>query len=131
MKKISLLLVLALVFSSCTKRGLTPEGPTDVKIRNITTVAFTDVFVDTGEGSHNYGDIAPGDTSVYYRFEKAYMTGPEVTLLINGIEYSTGTKDFTFATYIGPDKVIFEVFVKNDAQKLLETKTIIIEPIEE
>jgi len=129
MRKIVLLLVLSLTLSACSKKGLTPEGPTDVRIRNITDQGFTNVNVDTGGGTHNFGDIAAGGESEYFRFEKAYPDA-EVTLLIGGEEYTTGEQDYTYATYIGPDKITYVVYVSNPTLKELEVDIILDGPID-
>ena len=86
--KASLVLIgIMLIAFSCTKPNHTPEGPTDVRIRNVTDQDFTDVFVDTGGGSYNYGNIASGTETGYHRFDKAYPDA-EISVLIEGEEYT-------------------------------------------
>lgn len=111
MRKLTFLLIaLVLVAAGCKKENLTPEGPTDVRIKNVTgDVVFENVIVDTGRGEFNYGSIAAGTVSDYHRFEVSYPE-IEVTLTIDDMVYTTGEVDNTFATYIGPDKVTYEVY---------------------
>ncbi|MDT8401711.1 MAG: hypothetical protein RQ743_08455 [Bacteroidales bacterium] len=125
-----ILLSIALITFSCTKPNHTPEGPTDVRIRNITDRDFSNVLVDTGGGNYNYGNLASGNETGYHRFEKAYPDA-EVTVMINGEAYTTGEQDYTFATYIGPDKVIYEVYILNPEQKRLAVDIILEGPIED
>lgn len=128
MRSYLVFLIILFLLASCTKPNRTPEGPTDVRIRNITDQDFTNVIVDTGGGEHNYGDIAAGGQTDYFRFEKAYPDA-EITVLIGGEVYSTGEQDYTYATYIGPDKVTYAVYISNPAQKKLEADIILDGPI--
>jgi len=110
MKKSLLIFISLVMVMACSKENITPEGPTDVRIKNVTgDVAFTNVIVDTGRGEFNYGDIAAGTASDYHRFEVSYPD-IEVTLTINGMVYTNGEQDNTYAAYIGPDKVSYEVY---------------------
>ncbi len=118
------------LLASCTKPNHTPEGPTDVRIRNITDQDFNNVIVDTGGGNHNYGDIPSGSVTPYHRFDKAYPDA-EVTVFINGEEYTTEEQDYTYATYIGPDKITYEVYISNPTLRILEVDVIIEEPIDD
>jgi len=57
MKKSLLIFISLVMVMACSKENITPEGPTDVRIKNVTgDVAFTNVIVDTGRGEFNYGD---------------------------------------------------------------------------
>ena len=110
MKKLTLLIALVLVVAACKKENLTPEGPTDVRIKNVTgDVVFENVIVDTGRGDFNYGNIDAGAVSEYHRFEVSYPD-IQVTLTIDGMQYTNGVVDNTYSTYIGPDKVTYEVY---------------------
>jgi len=130
MKSFVALLSIILLVASCTKPNHTPEGPTDVRIRNITDQDFNNVIVDTGGGNHNYGDIPSGTVTDYHRFEKAYPDA-EITVMIGGEEYSTGKQDYTYATYIGPDKITYEVYISNPELRKLEVDVIIEAPIDD
>jgi len=123
-------LSIALLTFSCTKPNHTPEGPTDIRIRNITDQDFSNVIVDTGGGNYNYGNIASGAETDYHRFDKAYPDA-EITVMINGEEYSTGEQDYTYATYIGPDKATYEVYISSPELKKLAVDIILDGPIDE
>lgn len=110
MKKLTLLLALILALAGCKKENIAPEGPTDVRIKNVTgDVVFENVIVDTGRGEFNYGNIEAGAVSEYHRFEVSYPT-IEVSLTIDGVQYTNGEIDNTYSTYIGTDKVTYEVY---------------------
>ncbi len=109
MKKITILITLILAMAGCSKEKITPEGPTDVRIRNLSDVEFTNVIVETGKGEYNYGTIASRSDSEYHRFEISY-NNIEVTATIDGMVYTNGEQDHTFDVYIGPDKVSYEVY---------------------
>lgn len=108
MKKLSLLLISLVFVLGCTKENPTPEGPTDVRIKNISNVIYTNVIVRTGEEEFNFGNIDAGTVSAYHRFEVSYPD-IEVSLSIDGNVYTNGEQNNTYATYIGPDKVTYEV----------------------
>lgn len=110
MKKLTILIALVLAIAGCSKEKITPEGPTDVRIKNVTgDVVFENVIVDTGKGEFNFGNIDASTVSDYHRFEISYPE-IEVSLTINGMAYTNGEPDNTYATYIGPDKVTYEVY---------------------
>jgi len=130
MRSIIALLSITLVVASCTKPNHTPEGPTDVRIRNITDQDFSNVIVDTGGGNYNYGNIPAGTETDYHRFDKAYPDA-EITVMINGEEYTTGEQDYTYATYIGPDKITYVVYISNPGLKKLDVDVILEGPIDD
>ncbi len=130
MRSIIALLSITLLVVSCTKPNHTPEGPTDVRIRNITDQDFNNVIVDTGGGNYNYGNIPAGTETDYHRFDKAYPDA-EITVMINGEEYTTGEQDYTYATYIGPDKITYVVYISNPALKKLDVDVILEGPIDD
>ncbi len=119
-----------LLLVSCEKPNKTPEGPTDVRIRNITDQNFTNLIVDTGGGEYNYGDLTSGEDTDYHRFDKAYPDA-EITATINGEVYTTGEQDYTYAHYIGPDKITYVVYISNPELRLLDVNIIIEAPIDD
>ncbi len=130
MRNITVLACIMTIMVSCEKPNRTPEGPTDVRIKNLTDQIFTDVNVDTGGGEHNYGNIEAGGISEYFRFDKAYPDA-EITAIIDGELYSSGEKDYTYATYIGPDKITYEVYILNHDLKILEVDVVLEGPIDQ
>lgn len=135
MKKIFLLLIIVLCVSSCKKKEFSPEGPTDIRIKNISDQTFTNVIVNTTnvEGEEfNYGSIAPGAYSDYYRFPKAYNKA-EITLTINHTDptingtYTTGPVDNTYQAYLTPVKATYEVWISSTSDKKIEIFDVILE----
>ena len=73
-----LLLVAIIMLSSCKKRDITPEGPTDVRVFNQTGQIMTEVTVTTTDNPdytkriHSFGTVAAGAYSDYFRFDIAF-----------------------------------------------------------
>jgi hypothetical protein len=133
MKKVLYIFLIALVLVSCKKTKFSPEGPTDVRVRNLQSdYTFTDVIVKTAGGRDstgnikNLGSIAPGQVSQYKRFAIAFYRA-EISAKINGETYSTGPISSTYWTYIGQDKITYEVYIKQVGTKLLEISNFIPE----
>jgi hypothetical protein len=124
MKKLFIISILFLSLLSCKKKGNTPEGPTDVRIKNLSDLTFRNVTVSTSEitdDSYTYGNITNGEISDYFRFSKAYPKAEiSADIDINGtlVNFSTGAVDYTYMQYLGPQKVTYEVFISsmNDHQ---------------
>ncbi len=121
---------------ACKKKGFSPEGPTDVRIRNISDLVFTEVIVSTSEKTEDVdtlGNIVAGGVSAYSRFLKAYPKA-EISAKINIsgslVKFSTGKVDYTYMQYIGQDKITFEVYISNlDKRELTISKVIPEEPL--
>ncbi len=64
--------------------------------------------------------------SDYYRFEKAYPKA-EISAEINGILFSTGPVSVTYMTYLGQDRITYEVDVSNMNNKELKINNVIHE----
>lgn len=75
MKKLVVISLLLLSVLACKKTKFSPEGPTDVRIRNLSDLTFQEVIVSTSEKTGDIdtlGTIANSATSDYFRFQKAY-----------------------------------------------------------
>jgi len=126
MKKIIIISLFLLSVIGCKKKEFSPEGPTDVRVRNLSTLSFEEVIVRTSEKPEDIdtlGTITNSSTSDYFRFKKAY-TKAEISAKINIggslVKFSTGTIDFTYLTYIGQDRITFEVYISNlDKRELI------------
>ena len=129
MKRVILVATLTLVIFACKKQEIEPLGPTDVRIRNITDKTFENVIVNTSGGENNFGTIPSGTFSSYYRYEKTYPH-IDISLTIEGVEYSTPKADYTYQNYIGQVKCTYEVFISDVSQKLLDTKFVYDSPLE-
>jgi hypothetical protein len=126
MYKTLLLLLLMLATVACKKEKFSPEGPTDVRVKNLSDTRFTEVIVNTSGGIDTLGDIAPGAFSEYFRFEKAFPKA-EISALIEGDLHSTGQVDYNGMTYIGQAKITYEVIILNPAQKTLKISNCLLD----
>ncbi len=136
MKKLLIISLLLLSVLACKKKGFSPEGPTDVRIRNISDLVFTEVIVSTSEKTEDVdtlGNIDAGGVSAYSRFLKAYVMA-EISAKINIsgslVKFSTGPVDYTYMQYLGQDKITYEVDISNlDKRELTISKVIPEEPL--
>ena len=130
MKKLLLIILTVLVVASCKKNERTPEGPTDVRIKNVSTFALHDVTVDI-DTVVNYGVINVQATSGYIRFPKAY---PKVKITakvnIDGslVTFASEAVDYTYMQYMGRMRITYMVSIPNSENNLLEMEVI---PVEE
>lgn len=133
MKRLLIISLTILALISCKKKEFTPEGPTDVRIRNITNMTFTDVILRTSDEEEDIdtlGTINGNSESDYFRFTKAFPKAEiSAKVDIGGTisTYSTGAVDFTYLQYLGPDKITYEVWIKDPDKKLLEIFNVIHE----
>ena len=89
MNKITILsLVLtAIVLTSCKKTEYTPDGPTDIRIHNVSSLTYDSVVViNTLMEINEYGTVNPGAQTEYKRFEKAYPR-EQVNMYIDSVSY--------------------------------------------
>lgn len=131
MKKYLYFIVFILVLFSCKKQGYSPEGPTDVRIKNKSvTLIMNNVNVDISDSLKIYGNIAPGGVSDYKRFHKAYPKA-KITAEINVggtmTTFSTGSVDYTYLQYIGQDRITYEVDISDMGKRELKIINLIIE----
>ena len=74
MKKLLIISLFLLSVLACKKKEFSPEGPTDVRVRNLSTLTFEEVIVRTSEKPEDIdtlGTITNSSTSDYFRFKKA------------------------------------------------------------
>jgi hypothetical protein len=133
MRKILFSAILICCFFACKKTEFAPEGPTDVRIRNLSDMNLEEVILKTSENTEDVDTInsIPGQTvSEYFRFTKAYPKA-EISAKINIggslLEFSTGPVDFTYMQYIGQDRITFEVYISNMNNRELKISNIIQE----
>ena len=89
MKKITFLsiVLIAIVLTSCNKTEYTPDGPTDIRIHNISLLTYDSVVVINTEFEINeYGTVEPGEQTEYKRFEIAYPR-EQVNMYIDSVSY--------------------------------------------
>lgn len=89
MNKLTFLsLALTVIFLvSCNKTEYTPNGPTDIRIHNVSSLTYDSVVViNTLSESNEYGTVNPGAQTEYKRFEKAYPR-EQVNMYIDSVSY--------------------------------------------
>jgi hypothetical protein len=118
MNKTLLLIMLTTLLWACKKTDFSPEGPTDIRIRNLSEIVFTEVIVNTSGGIDTISFISPGSVSEYSRFEKAFPKA-EISAKIEGVVFSTGPVDYTYMQYLSTIKATYDVFIENYALKKL------------
>lgn len=133
MKKIILVSIIVLSAIACKKNPFDPEGPTDVRIRNLSDVAFTELTVITSENKGDtiaFGNLSSATTSEYFRFIKAYPKA-EIRAKINiggsQVQFTTGPVNYTFMQYIGQDMITYEVFISSMANHELSISNVVFD----
>jgi hypothetical protein len=119
MKKLYVITLLLLVICclSCKKTPFSPEGPTDVRIRNLTGSALMEVVVRIKEEEITFGTINTSNISEYHRFKTAFPKA-FISARINRDTITTGPVDFTYMNYFGQVKMTYDVIVENNLLKI-------------
>ncbi len=129
-------MVALVMLTACKKRCITAEGPTDVRIHNQTGEVIDDVTVTTTDDPaytirvHNFGTVASGAITEYFRFDIAY-TEADITLKIGNLTYSTPSTQFDYLTYIGQDRITYVLTIADPVNRVLDIETIVEEPIDD
>jgi hypothetical protein len=126
MKRFLLIAIIILSVLACKKIKYSPEGPTDIRIRNLSNLPFTDVTVNTSDplGTINIGNIGAGNESEYFRFEKAYPKA-EISANAGGKTYSTSLVDYTYMTILGQGKFTYVVLIETETPPRLKISEVI------
>ncbi len=119
-------LVGILLVWGCRKKS--PEGPTDIRIRNLTTQIFDSVYVDTYSGDHTYGTIQPAATTDYKRYDKAYREA-YIKLYINQVKYELIPVDYTYEIPIGQEKCTYELSIADSLNHTLGVHVVLDAPL--
>lgn len=124
MKNVIFISVLAVLLFACKKLEYSPEGPTDVRVENLSTQTWYEVIVNTSGGIDTFDIINAHDTSGYLRFDKAFPRA-YVSAMINGEKYATDSVDYTGLTYIGQAKITYQVNILSVPDKKLKVIKVI------
>jgi hypothetical protein len=119
MKNTILSILFILLAASCKKTEKEPFGPTDIRVRNLTTVDMTDLTVNTFDSTYNFGSLRADSVSYYHRFDRAYSKA-NIFAYINGQKYKTDTVFYTYMNYLGQMKATYEIYIENEAQRKLK-----------
>jgi hypothetical protein len=135
MKKVLILLVIVLCVAGCKKKGLSPEGPTDIRIYNSSDQIFKNVIVNTTDidtVAFNFGTLAPRSYSEYHRFPKAFNKA-EISVTIHNSDtnldelFTTGKPDNTYQAYLSTVMATYVVWINDYAHKKIEINNVILE----
>lgn len=118
MKKIAFLSIMftAIVLTSCKKTKYTPDGPSDIRIHNVSLLAYDSVVIITSWGNNEYGTVNPGAKTEYKRFEKAYPR-EQVNMYIDSVSYEFPTDD-SIRVLLQQGKFTFELDVDTAGKSL-------------
>ncbi len=131
MKKFVLFSIVILSVIACKKTEFSPEGPTDVRVSNLTTYLLNDLTVDI-DTVVSYGNVNAQSITEYVRFPKAY---PKATISAkinkNGsmVTFSTEKFDYTYMQYMGQMRITYEIYILQPDKNLFEVKVIADEPL--
>jgi len=133
MKRNVVLLIVILALFACKKEKWEPEGPTDVRVRNLqANEIMRDIVIntagvrDTAGNVKKLGVVNPGGVSDYRRVSIAFPKA-EITAVINGEKFSTGPVNSTYMNYIGLMRITYEVSVADLTNRLLTVDNVIPE----
>ena len=127
MRKVLLMAIFCLSLIACEKEvEKTPEGPTDIRISNLTDMDFSSLSVTMADTTVFFGDIISKDTSDYFRFPKAYPKA-EINCVINGVRYTTGEVPDIYMQTFGQTKVTYFVYISDDLNNVLSISNVVIE----
>jgi hypothetical protein len=118
MKKLIIISIIILSIAACKKTKFAPEGPTDVRIYNMTDLPFTEVTVTIDDSTKILGNVIKGAYTPYIEFHKAFPIA-EISAKINGVLYTTGKADTKTMTYIGQAKITYDVYISDFNNKKL------------
>lgn len=124
MKKLLLFSIVLIAVLACKKTPFSPAGPTDLRIRNISDQTLTDVKVNIQGNIQNYGNIAPHQVTDYLRFDTVYVKA-EITAKVNNMTFSTGTVNYMGLTYIGQERITYDIWISDFNGKKLEIDDVI------
>lgn len=112
---------------ACKKDEATPDGQGDVLIRiwNGSSWDLDEVFVDTGDGQNDFGDLESNGMSAYKRFDSAYRYA-FVSFKINGKGYLIQPVD-----YLGEEKLVKGKYTYKIAVTGLDSEYALLEFIED
>lgn len=133
MKRNVVLLLVILALFACKKEKWEPEGPTDVRVRNLQAdEIMRDIVIntagvrDTAGNVKKLGVVNPGGVSDYRRVSIAFPKA-EITAVINGEKFSTGPVNSTYMNYIGLMRITYEVSVADLTNRMLTVDNVIPE----
>jgi len=105
------------LFLSCKKTEFSPEGPADVRIRNLSNYSLSEVIVRIKDEEIVFGTIDKGNVTEYHRFETAFPKA-YISAKVNNESISTGQVDFTYMNYFGQVRLTYDVIIEKGLLKI-------------
>lgn len=118
MKKLYFVVLFLTLLIACKKTEFSPEGPTDVRVRNMSGYDFIEVKVGIKEEEISFGTIEQNSTSEYHRFKTAFPKA-FISADIDENTLTTGQVDYTYMNYFGLVKLTYDVIVENQQLKII------------
>jgi hypothetical protein len=119
-----------LLFMGCDNKEYDRDkGPSDIRIENMTTHVFDSILVDTSEGENYYGTLDSGAKSEYKRFDVAYPKA-DISLFIEGVNYTYGPVDYTYAVWLGKGKFTYQLDIEDPVAHTLSIIVIADAPLD-
>ncbi|UCG27419.1 MAG: hypothetical protein JSV24_10650 [Bacteroidales bacterium] len=112
---------LAVLFACSDDEYDRDPGPTDIRIRNLSTKIYDSIEVNTSGGINMYGIVNPDAESNYKRFDEAYPKA-DISVYIDGVEYTYGPVDYTYAVWLGKGKFSYEVWITDTINHVLDMR---------
>ncbi len=113
--RLSLLTVFLIISLSCKEDTVDPNfGTGDIKIRiwNDTAYHMKDIFVNTGGGENDYGELKARSRSSYFQFVNAYRYA-FVSFKIDGKAYTIQPVDYVGEEPLEKGKYTYRLSVDN------------------
>jgi hypothetical protein len=117
MKKSYLIILVLTIFSACKKAEFSPDGPTDVRVRNQSGYDFYELKIKIEEEEIVFGSIINNNVSEYHRFKTAYSKA-YMSAKIDNVLLTTDPVDFTYMNYFGMVRLTYEVIIENNKLKI-------------
>lgn len=112
------LLSFVLLTTNCNKEEETIAGRANLRIENLSTYDYQDVYINSNGVEHNFGDVAAGRKTSFTDFERIYMKA-EVRLLINGDTFRFDPIDYVGQVNLLDGKFIYQIDVVDFDNKVL------------
>lgn len=117
MKKFCFLILVFLFVTACKKMEFTPEGPTDVRLRNLSGYDLNEVKIKIKEEEISFGRVERDSLSQYQRFKTAFPKA-FISAEIEDNIITTGSVDFTYMNYFGLVRLTYDVIIENSQLKI-------------
>ena len=125
-----LLILVILVFLGCENKEYDRDkGPSDIRIKNMSSQVFDSIYVNTSGGEHSYGALNPGSESEYKRYDFGYPIA-DISVYINMVEYTYGPVNYTYEVWLGKGKFTYELSLADTVSHTLSIEVTLDAPLD-